>query len=138
MKRLKNIEDKSGEHQKMIESKKDNQLGIKAVTYILDEELSQEAKNMLVRFSNQEKIIEYKKFDYRSLKELFKAIYSRILPLDEAKRIQDKYEGQLAALERYRPRNSDYKTKREQFLNNARRREKMREKREERIMKEER
>ena len=97
---------------------------------------------MLVRFSNQEKIIEYKKFDfrrdnslefcfsdYRSLKELFKAIYSRILPIDEAKRIQDKYEGQLAALERYRPRNSDYKTKREEFLKNARRREK-REKRE--------
>ena len=46
LKRLKNIEDKSGEKLKMIENKNDNQLGIKAVSYMLDEELSQEAKNL--------------------------------------------------------------------------------------------
>ena len=57
LKSLKNIEDKNGEHLKIIENKKDNQLGIKSVTYMLDEELSQEEKNVLVRLSNQEKII---------------------------------------------------------------------------------
>ena len=56
LKRLKNTEDKIGERLKMID-----QLGIKSVTYMLDEELSQEAKNVLVRLSNQEKIINYKK-----------------------------------------------------------------------------
>ena len=44
LKRLKNIEDKSEEQLKMIGNKKDNQLGIKSINYILDEELSQEAK----------------------------------------------------------------------------------------------
>ena len=45
--------------------------------------------------------------DYRSLKELFKAIYYRNLPIDKAERIQDEYETQLATLEKYRPRNPD-------------------------------
>ena len=57
MKRLKNIEDKSGEQLKMIENKKDNQLDIKSLTYMLDDKLFQEAKNVLVRLSNHEKII---------------------------------------------------------------------------------
>ena len=39
MKRLNNIEDKSGEQLKTIENKKDNQLDIKSVTHILVEEL---------------------------------------------------------------------------------------------------
>ena len=59
----------------------------------------------------KKKIIEYKKFsfkrdknldfdfrDYRSLKELFKAIYYRNLSIDEAEKIQHEYEVQLAAL----------------------------------------
>ena len=132
MKRLKDIEDKSGEQLKMTENKKDNQLGIKSVTHILDEELSQEVKNVLVRFSYQEKIIEYTKLDfrrnnglefyfddYRSLKELFKAIYYRNLPTDKAERIQDEYQVQLATLEKHRPRNPDYVIKRENLLSNA-------------------
>ena len=95
----------------MIENQKDNQLGMKSVDDIFDEELSQEAKNVLPKLSNQEKIIEYKKFsfkrdknldfdfrDYRSLKELFKAIYYRNLSIDEAEKIQHEYEVQLAAL----------------------------------------
>ena len=115
----------------MNENKKENQLRIKSVTQMLDEELSQEAKNVLFRLSNQEKIIVYKKLDlrrdnnlefcfsdYRSLKELFKTIYYRNLSIEKTERIQDEYEAQLAALERYRPRKSDYKTKRENLLNN--------------------
>ena len=131
-KRLKNIEDKSEEQLKMIENKKNSQLGIKSVTYILNEELSQEAKNVLVKFSNQGKIISYKKLsfkrdkyfgfdfsDYRSLKELFKGIYYRNISIDEKERIQDEYEAQLNALENYRPRNPDYVKERKQLLNNA-------------------
>ena len=115
----------------MIENEKDNQLGIKTVTYMLDEEFSQEAKDMFVKLSNREKIIDCRNLDfsrnnnlelyfsdYRSLKELLKAIYYRNLSIDEAERIQE-YEAELVALERYRPRNSDYKTKREHLLNNA-------------------
>ena len=95
----------------MIENQKDNQLGMKSVDDIFDEELSQEAKNVLPKLSNQEKSIEYKKFsfkrdknldfdfrDYRSLKELFKGIYYRNLSIDEAEKIQDEYEVQLTAL----------------------------------------
>ena len=82
---------------------------------------SQETKNVLVKVSNQEKIINYKKLDfrrdsklkfyfsdYRSLKELFKAIYYRNLSIDKAERIQDEYEPQPSVLKRYRPKNPDY------------------------------
>ena len=57
--------------------------------------------------------------DYRSLKELFKAIYSRNLSIDEAERIQGEYETQFAALEKYRPINFDYLTARKNLLINA-------------------
>ena len=99
---------------------------------MLDEKLFQEIKNMLVRLSNQEKIINKKKLDfrrdnslrfyfsdYRSLKELFKAIYYRNLPIVKAERIKNKYEAQLAVLERYIPSNSNYIKIRENLLNNA-------------------
>ena len=69
----------------MIENKKDSQLDIKSATDVLDEELSQQAQDVLTNLSNQEKIINYKKlsfkrdrnldFDFRSygsLKELLK------------------------------------------------------------------
>ena len=105
----------------MIENKKDNQLGIKSATSAPDEELSQEAIDVLTKLSNQEKIINYKKlsfkmdrnldFDfrnYRSLKELFKRIYYRNISIDKVERIQDEYEARLAVLERFKARNLDY------------------------------
>ena len=60
LKRLKNIEDKSGEQLKKTENKKDNQLGIKSAADIIDENLSPEAKNILAKLDNQEKLIKYK------------------------------------------------------------------------------
>ena len=65
LKRLKNIEDKSEEQLKMIENKIDNKLSIKSMTHMLGEKIFQEAKNMLARLSNQEKIIKYAKLDFR-------------------------------------------------------------------------
>ena len=54
MKRLKIIEDKNEEQLKMTENKKDNQLGIKSATDIIDEKVSPEAKNILAMLTNQE------------------------------------------------------------------------------------
>ena len=53
LKRLKNIEDSSGEQLKMTEDKKDDQLGIKSAADIIDEKLSLEAKNILAKLDNQ-------------------------------------------------------------------------------------
>ena len=60
-------------------------MGIKSIGYTVNEKLSQEAKNMLEKLNNQEKLINYQKLylkggsnveydfsDYRSLKEFFK------------------------------------------------------------------
>ena len=131
LKRLKNIEDKSGEQINMIKNK-NNQSGIKLVTYMLDEELSQEAQNVLIKLNNQEKIIDYKKLDfrrdkdlkfefsdYRSLEELIKAIYYRNISIDTAERTQDEYDALLNALEKYKPRNPGYIEKRKNLSSNA-------------------
>ena len=85
LKRLKNIEDKTD---KQLNENKDSQLGIKSIGFIIKQELSREAKNMLEKLNNKEKLINYQKLylkgdnkaeydfsDYRSLKEFFKAIY---------------------------------------------------------------
>ena len=85
LKRLKNIEDKNKEQLKMIGNKENKQLCIKSVSDKSDEELPQEAKNVITKLNNQEKSINYKKLsfkrekklefdfrDYSSLKELFK------------------------------------------------------------------
>ena len=82
---------------------------------IFNEKVSQETKNVLAKLSNQEKIIKYKKLsfkrdkklefdfrDYRSLKELFKAIYCRNISICKAERIQDEYETQFAVLKKYK------------------------------------
>ena len=53
-KRLKNIEDKTD---KQLEENKDSQLGVKSIGYTVKEELSQEAKSMLEKLNNQEKLI---------------------------------------------------------------------------------
>ena len=58
LKRLKNIEDKTDEQ---LNEKKDSQLGIKSISYIVKEELSEEARNILRKLNNQEKLINYRK-----------------------------------------------------------------------------
>ena len=55
----------------MIENKDSNQLGIKSVTNTFDEELSQEAKNMLIKLNAQEKSIDYKRLNFERKKKEF-------------------------------------------------------------------
>ena len=61
LKRSKNIEDKTDEQ---LNENKDSQLGIKSTDYTVRQELSQEAKNMLEKLNNQEKLINYKKLGF--------------------------------------------------------------------------
>ena len=129
LKRLKNIEDKTD---KQLNENKDSQLGIKSIGYTVKEELSQEAKNMLEKLNNQEKLINYRKLnftrgnkvdydfsEYRSLKELFKAIYYRNITIEKVERIQEEFNSIIDALKNYKPKKQKYKENKEKLLNNA-------------------
>ena len=125
LKRLKNIEDKTD---KQLNENKDNQLDIKSIGYTIKKELSQEAKKL----SNQEKLINYRKLsfrggnnvdydfsEYRSLKELFKAIYYRNVTIEEAGKIQGEFDAIIGALKNYKPKRPKYKENKEKLLINA-------------------
>ena len=62
LKRLKNIENKTD---KQLKEDKDSQLGVKYIGYAVKQELSQEAKNMLDKLNNQEKLLNYKKRSFK-------------------------------------------------------------------------
>ena len=85
LKRLKNIEDKTD---KQLKEDKNSQLGVKSIGYTVKQELSQEAKNILEKLNNQEKLINYRKLSFKgsnnvdydfvnlgSLRELFRVVY---------------------------------------------------------------
>ena len=129
LKRLKNIEDKTD---KQLEENRDSQLGIKSIGYTIKEELSQEAKNILEKLTYQEKLINYKKLyfkggnkveydftEYRSLKELFKAIYYRNIRIEKTERIQDEFNTITGALDLYNPRKTKYIEDKTKLLINA-------------------
>ena len=44
----------------MTEDKKDNQLGIKSAAHMINEKLPPQAKNILGKLDNQERLIKYK------------------------------------------------------------------------------
>ena len=73
-------------------------------------------KNLVLR---EKKKLSFDFRGYRSLKELSEAIYYRNLSIDKTDRIQDEYEAQFAALEKYEPKTSDYATARKNLLINA-------------------
>ena len=132
LKRFKNIEDKTD---KQLKESKDNQLGIKSISYTVKEELLQEAKNMFEKLNNQEKLINYMKLklgftgdnktdyyfsDYRPLKELFKAIYYRNTKIEEAEGIQEEFNDTIDALKDYKPKKRKskyYKLKKDLLIN---------------------
>ena len=128
MKRLKNIEDQS----KIDKEDKDNQLGVKSIGYTIKEELSQEAKNMLNKLSNQEKLINYRKLYFKGdnntdydfskfspLRELFRAIYDGDTAIPGAERDQIGFNKLLNQLRKYSRRSPEYKINRESLLINA-------------------
>ena len=132
LKKLKNIEDKKEKQLNIFENKDSNQLGIKSVTNIFDEELSQEAKNILIKLNAKEETIDYKRlsfkrdknleFDFRDhklLKEFFKDIYYKKFSTEEAEIIQEEFNAVLTALEKYKPR--VYKNKKLKLLKNVKR-----------------
>ena len=118
LKRLKNVEDQS----KLNKEDKNNQLGAKSVEYRAKEELSQEAKNMLEKLNNQEKLINYRKVnfrgcknvdynfsDFRPLRELFRVIYYGEIAIPSALREQDDFDERLKILKKYKANKPDYK-----------------------------
>ena len=79
---------------------------------------SEKQEGLLKRLKN----IEYKTDDFASfssLRELFKATYYRELLIPSAEREQNAFNDELKNLERYRPRNSDFKNDKENLLINA-------------------
>ena len=88
---------------------------------------------MLEKLNNQEKIINYQKLylkggnnveydliEYRSLKEIFKAIYYRNIRIEKTERIQEEFDAVFGALEKYKPKkNSKYVKPREKLLINS-------------------
>ena len=132
LKKLKNIEDKKEKQLNIFENKDSNQLGIKSVTNIFDEELSQEAKNILIKLNAKEETIDYKRlsfkrdknleFDFRDhklLKEFFKDIYYKKFSTEEAEIIQEEFNAVLTALEKYKPKDSECKNKKLKLLENV-------------------
>ena len=129
LKRLKNIEDKTD---KQLEENKDNQSGVKCIGFTVKEELSQEAKNILELLNNQEKLINYKKLnfrggknidydfsEYRSLKELLKAIYYRKVTIEEVEKIKEEFDAIVGALNNYDAKKLKYKEGKTKLLINA-------------------
>ena len=77
---------------------------------------------MLEKLNNQEKLINYRKLnftrgnkddydfsEYRSLKELFKAIYSRNMTIEKAERIKEELNAIIDALKNYKLKKAKYK-----------------------------
>ena len=111
LKRLKNTKDKTDNQ---LNENKDSQLGIKSIGYTVGQELSQEAKNMLEKLNNQEKLINYKKLgftrgnkkdydftNFGSLRQLLRAIYYGGTLVPGAEREQDDFDNRFKKLERY-------------------------------------
>ena len=130
LKRIKNIEDKTDNQ---LNENKDSQLGIKSIGYTVKEELSQEAKNMLEKLNNEEKLINYKKLGFRggnnkdydftnfsSLRELFRTLnYGEIL-IPGVDREQDDFDKRYELLKIYKPKkDSKYNKLKDDLLINA-------------------
>ena len=129
LKRLKNTEDKTD---RQLEENKDNKLAIKSIGQTVKEELSQEAKNMLEKLNNQEKLINHKKIGFRggnnkdydftnfsSLRELFRAIYYGEMLIPVAEREQDDFDNRFELLKDYKPKKDSkyYKLKDNHLIN---------------------
>ena len=138
LKRLKNIEDKSEEQLKAINSKNEN---IKEVTDFVKEPLSLELKGLIEEIRIVQKDVDYRKLkitggnkntydfsDYNTFKELFRELYHRNVTIDEAERKQDEFNAVLDALSVYSVKKKEYIEAKNKLLNNAKKFYKGREK----------
>ena len=127
MKRLKNSEDKTD---KQLNEDKDSQLGVKSIGYTVKQKLLQEAKHVLEKLNNQEKLSNYKKLSFKrvdydftnfsSLRELFRLIYYGEISIPVAEREQNDSDAIFKLLKNYKPRtDSKYKTLKDDILINA-------------------
>ena len=129
LKGLKYFEDKTD---KQLEENKDSQLGVKSTGYIVKEELSQKAKNMLQKLNNQEKLNNYKKLsfrgannkdcdfiNFRSLREIFRTIYYGEILIPGAEREKNNFDDMIRILKAYKPRKDSkyYKLKQDLLIN---------------------
>ena len=102
LKRLKNIEDKTDNQLLAIEDKKNNQSGLKSISYTIREKLPEKAINAFDSLVDKDKTINYRKLGYKgdnnvyydftsfsSLGELFKQIYDGKILIPAAEREQD-------------------------------------------------
>ena len=127
LKRQKNIEDKTD---KKLEENKNSQLGGKFIGYTVKIEFSQEAKNILEKLNNQERLINYKKLrgginkdyeftNFSSLRELFRTIYYGEILIPGAEGEQDNFDDIIRILIVYNPRKDSkyYKLKQDLLIN---------------------
>ena len=90
-------------------------MGVKSIGYRVRQELSQEAKNMLEKRNNQEKLMNYQKLsftggnkkdydftNFSSLRERFRAIYYGEILIPTVEREQDNFDDMIEILKVYR------------------------------------
>ena len=106
---------------------------MKSISYTVKQELSQETENMLEKLNNQEKLINYKKLNFKggnnidyyfsnfsSLRELFRVIYFGEIFIPAAEREQESFDSILESLKMYRLRiDSKYKKLKDDLVINA-------------------
>ena len=138
LKRLKTIEDKSEEQLKAIRNKAEN---IKEVTDFAEEPLSPEAIALINEIRSIQKDVDYRKLkitgcnnvtydfsDYKTFKELFRDIYYRNISINKTERRQNEFDAVLNVLSRYSPKTGKYIKAKNEFLDNAKKFSKEREK----------
>ena len=106
---------------------------MKSIGYAIKEKLSQQAENMLEKLNNQEKLIDYRKLNFkggnhvdydfsnfRPLRELFRVIYYGDVIIPGAEREQNEFDDMLEIIKPYRPKkDSKYKKIKDDLVINA-------------------
>ena len=75
---------------------------------------------MVIKLNAQEKNIDFnKRYKYKSLKEFFKDIYWKMFSIKEVESIQGEFNAVLTELEKFKPRDTEYKNKKVKLLENV-------------------
>ena len=128
LKKLKNIEDKNEELQKII----NRQENIKEVTYFVRDPLSLESKALIEEIKIIQKDIDYIKLiirggnnvtyefsDFKIFNELFRDLYYKKMTINDAEIRQNKFNSKREALDSYSPKDKKYNEAKNSLINNA-------------------